>query len=550
MRDRSNCLESSDALHRYGSVVRVRTTYVRFSVARPYDVNDVRTAYGTAFLCRIRETPFIVTAHHVVRNARRIQVSIPTMVEGEMRDAQLIGYNPHLDVAILHAPEEFRALPAFEWGRSSDLCFESQIKVLGYAGGTLRLHTTLGAVSGRRGWPHHRIQTHTTINPGNSGGPVLDAEQQRVVGIVTSSSNDMENTNFFTGSDEARRVFDRILRSNREGPDMGFHLDAVLQPVDAAAAMHSCGGMRVVCTMPHTGLQPGDLITEASDRDGKMVGVNTRGRSLIGTIWKGDELDVRTILDTLDCKEGHDQTTWKLKVVRNGVPVTVDAGVQPQRMAMRALRPDCEPVRYVVFGGLILQMESVSHHISSKCDVQFQDPRTPLDSRVVISHVLPGSPFDAHDEVSLKGARIVRVIDASGKGHRIRGLDDIAGGGYPVLELETGERVGTSLELLRAYEELSQDAALTPGKHAVAFSLAEKREKSEKREKREESEKREKSEERKRKASPRQSALAALSALAASVASDGQTVEATRYRPATRFVLLKRDTGLSGIGRA
>lgn len=463
-----------DIVYHAGTLFRVLCDFKCFSSDVPYDDRRDDARRGTAFLVTIHGRVHILTAHHVVANAVRVAITSPSLPDGEVRELCVVGHNPHLDVAVLEGPPEVMDLPAFVDGTSSALAPGDRVTAVGFALGTLRTHTTTGTVSGRGDWPHNRVQTDAAVNPGNSGGPVLDGAR-RVVGLVTSGYDDAQATNFFTGFDEIALAVARILArggtSTNHVVDLGFALDAVVRPVNSAAALDGeGGGALVVAAMDHTGLVAGDFVRAVSDARGDLLPLNAYMRVQAPTVWAHDSIDFRALLDTLRAT-GECSTTWRAKVRRAGRDVVVDVAVGPARSLSRELFPDCETVEYLTFGGLVIQMLSVSHVEDGvvASPAVLRDPQVVLYSVPIVTHVVAGSPFSVHGAVRLCGATIVALHDADGRRTPVSSFRDLAGA-VPttlVVELDTGERVGATRSDIDAYEASQSDPALCRGVHGV-----------------------------------------------------------------------------------
>ncbi len=135
----------------------------------------------------------VLTNEHVVRDATEIQI---ILADGRTLNAELIGADPNLDLAVLRVRAE--NLPSAELGDSDDLVVgEWAIAIGNPFGFYLNDHqptVTVGVISAL-----HRdvkgdetaqaiykdmIQTDAAINPGNSGGALVNALGQ-VIGINT-----------------------------------------------------------------------------------------------------------------------------------------------------------------------------------------------------------------------------------------------------------------------------------------------------------------------------------------------------------------------------
>lgn len=466
-----------------GSILRVKCDYRCFIAATPYDRRCDKSKRGTAFLVKLNNVPIIVTAHHVVSNAVSITVTSPTLGDGEARPLRLIGFNPHLDIAILIGPDEIMKLTPFLPQESSTLQPRQRVICVGFAAGTLRTHTTSGTVSGRNDFPHNRIQTDTAINPGNSGGPMIDARTKNVVGIVTSGMDNMQTTNFFTPIDEAWQSIRRIITRYREhgtvGVDDGFHLNAVVRSVNSAACHGDRGGAYVADAHPDIGLATGDVILAVETPkneagSSRMVDVNAHMRVSVPAIWGYDAIDFRSIFDALT--DIQPTTTLRMLVRRSrgseqGESI-VDVKLMRDERVSRSLYPDCEPITYVTFGGLVLQMLSESHEwaVTGVYNGTFLKPEMEMRSKPAITHVASGSPFDTHGAIELNGCIVTRM-EGPTETRDVDTLDDVDRAMREiepvVLVLHNGARVGALRNEILEYDTRQVDEALRRGRHTV-----------------------------------------------------------------------------------
>ncbi len=170
----------------------------------------MRTSAGSGFVV---EAGLIVTNHHVVAAATRIQV---TFQGGAATPATVVGSDELTDIAVLRVDRT--GAPALPWGASSALRVGQWVMAAGNPfglGGTI----TIGIVSalGRDievGPFDAFIQTDAAINPGNSGGPLFNLAGE-VVGINTaifSPSGASVGIGFATPSDLGRGIVEQIRR--------------------------------------------------------------------------------------------------------------------------------------------------------------------------------------------------------------------------------------------------------------------------------------------------------------------------------------------------
>jgi S1-C subfamily serine protease len=143
----------------------------------------------------------IITNNHVVEDAIPGGISV-TFIDGTIVDAELIGTDPYVDLAVIEVDVPLHILKPVKLGSSSNLLVGEHVIALGNPFG-LADTMTAGIVSatGRQmeapgGFTVvDVIQTDAAINPGNSGGPLLNLRGE-VVGMNTAI---LSETNQFSG---------------------------------------------------------------------------------------------------------------------------------------------------------------------------------------------------------------------------------------------------------------------------------------------------------------------------------------------------------------
>lgn len=411
-----------------GAVLRLRTEFKCFRSLVPYDKNCDATMYGTGFVYETKEgTRCVLTAHHVVQNAKR--VTITNKGGGEV--LRIVGVQPHLDVAMLlpfqndkETEEMLKNLPHFKGGEeeSSDLHPQDVVVVKGYANADNHMHTTSGTVSGRTNWPLNRIQTDAAINHGCSGGPVTNSKGS-IIGIATSGMDEMQATNHFVPMSEVGIALRRMMQRREEdktevGRELGLFLNACLHPIgpSALSGEKMKGGALVAETVEGNGLKKGDVILGV-DTGGKMEELDSSMRINVDKVWKHDKLDFRVVLDRIVGEEESSRFSRfqkiKLLVLREGEVEEVYATVGPNVSKTREFFPDCEPVSYFILFGLVVQLLNQRHldhpSFNAWCKESITDPGDELHSFPVITYVQSSSPFKKLDNIVLEGKRIVSV---------------------------------------------------------------------------------------------------------------------------------------------
>ena len=143
---------------------------------------------GSGFL--IDKEGYIVTNHHVVRDAERVRISLFDRTHAE---ASVVGRNPANDLALLKVdPQLVQNISPVEFGDSSQVRPGQLAIIIGSPFG-LKNSVSVGISSGiNRGLSSDlgrfipgMIQTDALISPGNSGGPMLNSQGQ-VIGITTA----------------------------------------------------------------------------------------------------------------------------------------------------------------------------------------------------------------------------------------------------------------------------------------------------------------------------------------------------------------------------
>ena len=146
----------------------------------------------------------ILTNNHVIAGATTIRVVLPKATH--TYTARVVGYDTTADIAVLQL-QNASHLKTVTTGNASNLKLGARVTAVGNAGGTGKLTSSRGNVTGL-----HRsitvqgdngtteqltglIETNAALQPGDSGGPLLDGAG-RVVGIDTAASS----SSFFADS--------------------------------------------------------------------------------------------------------------------------------------------------------------------------------------------------------------------------------------------------------------------------------------------------------------------------------------------------------------
>ena len=200
------------------SVVHITTLAIQrdmFSM----NVQQVPRGTGTGFVWD--DAGHIVTNFHVVQGGSGAKV---TLADQSTHDAQLVGYFPDRDLAVLKIAVDKARLPPLAIGASKDLIVGQRVYAIGNPFGLDQTLTT-GIVSAlnreiesfNQRTIRGVIQTDAAINPGNSGGPLLDSAG-RLIGVntqIASPSGASAGIGFAIPVDEVNRIVPRLIRDGR-----------------------------------------------------------------------------------------------------------------------------------------------------------------------------------------------------------------------------------------------------------------------------------------------------------------------------------------------
>lgn len=178
----------------------------------------------------------ILTNHHVVENAARIDVVIGK--DRRLR-AQIVGADPPTDLAVLRI--DAHGLPTLPLGDSTALRVGDWVLAIGNPFG-LANTVSAGIISAKdrttedvpgldpRGF-YSFLQTDASINPGNSGGPLLDLGGN-VVGVNTAINVQAHKIGYAIPVNMVRELLPRLVGQGRiERAAIGAVI-ASLKPVD------------------------------------------------------------------------------------------------------------------------------------------------------------------------------------------------------------------------------------------------------------------------------------------------------------------------------
>jgi S1-C subfamily serine protease len=219
---------------------------------------------------------YIITNHHVIAGAQRIQV---TLYNGAALSTQLVGSDPLDDLAVLKvsAPSNLTVAPL---GDSSKLQVGQEVLAIGNPLGITQTVTSgiISALDRVVSTIPDAIQTDAAINPGNSGGALVDL-QGTLVGIPTLTAIDPQfetpanGVGFAIPSNRVRFIAPQLIETGKVTHTGRAAFGIQITSVDAALAAQNqlavTAGVLVVKITPNSpaavaGLKPGDVIVQLS----------------------------------------------------------------------------------------------------------------------------------------------------------------------------------------------------------------------------------------------------------------------------------------------
>ena len=221
---------------------------------------------------------YIITNHHVVRDAQRVTV---TFLDGESYIGDVVGRDQDLDIAVIKVNPSNTYLQPIKIGDSSKLKVGEKIAAIGNPFG-LSGSMTSGIISqiGRL-LPQESgysipdvIQTDAAINPGNSGGPLINMKGE-VVGINTaiqSATGEFSGIGFAVPSNTVKKVVPVLIENGEfKHPWMGISGTDVDPELAEVRGLKSSKGFLVVSVIEGSPAEQAGLmgVTETKEIDGR-----------------------------------------------------------------------------------------------------------------------------------------------------------------------------------------------------------------------------------------------------------------------------------------
>lgn len=238
----------------------------------------VSTQSGTGFF--IRSDGHVVTNHHVIEGAERIQV---TTDQFSSYEATIVGADPATDLAILKV-ESDETFPTIPFAEPSTVRVGEWViaigNALGLPGGPTVTVGVVGALDRTLQTEFMSlsdlVQTDAAINSGNSGGPLVNLKGE-VVGINTVIITGAQGIGFSLGTFTAIPVTRSILEFGRViWPWLGVSVNDVSTQLALELELPARKGVHIVSVVAgspaeKSGVQSGDVVLSMGDSDVNSV---------------------------------------------------------------------------------------------------------------------------------------------------------------------------------------------------------------------------------------------------------------------------------------
>jgi len=286
---------------RVSQTVRTRSPFGDDTFRRFFGIpNEREVASAGSGVIVDAENGYILTNHHVVENADKIQISLINEVS---LDAVVVGSDAATDIALIKVdPQNLVELPI---GISDDVEVGDFVIAIGNPFG-LGHTVTSGIISalGRTGISSNGyedfIQTDASINPGNSGGALvnMNGELIGINSVIISRTGNNVGIGFAVPSEIARSIMRQILDFGevRRGL-LGVTITTIDEESAKALGAEVDSGALVSnietgSAAEEAGLQVDDIITRVDD---KKIDNSRELANAIGLKGSGEEIGIEFV---------------------------------------------------------------------------------------------------------------------------------------------------------------------------------------------------------------------------------------------------------------
>jgi S1-C subfamily serine protease len=390
----------------YKSIVRIESHDVGFDWFMPFQRKASRSSFGSGFF--ISHSGYILTCAHVVDNAERVTVEIPS--EGDHRyETDVCGVCPFFDLAVLkikdYTPKEICQLDL-----KNKIVVEVGMETyaLGYPLGLPHLKVSKGIVSGQQ---YNFIQTDSAINPGNSGGPLV--YQGKVIGVNAAgiSAAVADGIGYAVPIRRFQMMKQLLFQSKRNlvhhPAYFGFEDFQSTSPDFQRYLNNGCksGGVyvkRVLSKSPvsSTKLKAGDVLC-------KLNGISIDFYGKLSKRWMNENMTIENMLGETRVGDSVRMEYW------NGGKMCAEKFELTDFVPrIRKMYPAYEKVDYVLYGGIIIM--DLSQNLLPMLGrfelLEYAKPKNLMEKRIVVSNILDGG-YVSRIGILERGDLLTRIND-------------------------------------------------------------------------------------------------------------------------------------------
>lgn len=228
----SNCMSGTMIVENGGIKETVSKVYDAVVMVKNYK-NSSYNGSGSGFVYKVDDNyGYILTNQHVIESSTKVSV---VMTSSEEVDAELLGKDKYLDVAVLRIPKN-KVISVATIGSSDDAVLGETVVTVGtpvdeeyynsvtggYISGLNRKVTV--SVETSNDWVQDVIQIDAPINPGNSGGALVNINGE-VIGITSMKfiNSKVEGMGFAIKINDVMKHIDELENGNDiERPYLGI----------------------------------------------------------------------------------------------------------------------------------------------------------------------------------------------------------------------------------------------------------------------------------------------------------------------------------------
>ena len=397
----------------------------------PYKTPNEQLASGTGFF--IDQEGHLLSNFHVVDHAKTLSIQIPSLGK-ERFEVEYIGGNPHRDACLLRLTDEAlksvknklenHTLTYLEFDDSDMLAEAQEIMVMGYPLGQENLKMALGNCSGTEssGRGGECKQTTAAVNPGNSGGPFLN-DTGKVVGICVSKmvNVEAEGIGYLIPINNIKTILKELFTTKIcKTPYWGCTLINTNEHTLKFLGNPCDGGVYVSSVKKESlseqyGLQQGDVIYAIDDKKIDHFGY-------LKSSWSQTKISLFDYISRLEIG-----STFLVTIYRKGEKkeLTVEIKCESPFKINRYYPWYQEPLRYEVFGGLVIVELTLNHielfkkianyhGVDLFSIIKYEQQENRFQPRLAVVHIIPTSQtyrtsFD-HDDRIIKKVNDVPVF--------------------------------------------------------------------------------------------------------------------------------------------